>query len=75
MYMCVPLQDYTNADNPFGDHHLLDKFVWHKVHVHVHVCLDMHNTLQLLLVHMYVYAYIDMVYLLYPQLYGVNDQL
>ena len=31
LYMCVSLQDYTNADNPFGDHHLLDKFVWHKV--------------------------------------------
>ena len=28
---CSPAQDYTNADNPFGDHHLLEKFVWHKV--------------------------------------------
>lgn len=36
--MCVPLQDYTNADNPFGDHHLLDKFVWHKV-VYMYICM------------------------------------
>lgn len=25
------IKEYTNKDNPFGDHHLLDKFVWHKV--------------------------------------------
>lgn len=25
------LKGYTNADNPFGDEHLLDSFVWHKV--------------------------------------------
>ena len=25
------LQGYTNADNPFGDQHLLETFVWHKV--------------------------------------------
>jgi hypothetical protein len=24
------LQGYTNADNPFGDEHLLDTFVWKK---------------------------------------------
>ena len=24
------LQGYTNADNPFGDEHLLDTFVWSK---------------------------------------------
>jgi len=24
-------QEYTNTNNPFGDHHLLEKFVWHKV--------------------------------------------
>lgn len=24
-------QDYTNANNPFGDHHLLEKFVWGEV--------------------------------------------
>lgn len=24
-------QTYTNADNPFGDHHLLQKFVWEEV--------------------------------------------
>ena len=29
--MCVLSQGYTNADNPFGDQHLLDKFVWSKV--------------------------------------------
>lgn len=23
-------QGYTNADNPFGDEHLLDTFVWQK---------------------------------------------
>ena len=23
-------QEYTNADNPFGDQHLLETFVWHK---------------------------------------------
>ncbi|XP_065911758.1 splicing factor Cactin-like isoform X2 [Dysidea avara] len=22
--------EYTNTNNPFGDHHLLEKFVWHK---------------------------------------------
>ena len=27
----VCCQGYTNADNPFGDHHLLEKFVWDKV--------------------------------------------
>ena len=36
------LQDYTNSDNPFGDQHLLDKFVWHKVCVHLHVCNGIH---------------------------------
>ncbi|KAL5482225.1 hypothetical protein EMCRGX_G022522 [Ephydatia muelleri] len=25
---------YTNADNPFGDEHLLDSFVWHKKREH-----------------------------------------
>ena len=24
------IQGYTNADNPFGDEHLLDTFVWSK---------------------------------------------
>jgi len=26
----ILLQGYTNADNPFGDEHLLDTFVWQK---------------------------------------------
>ena len=26
----LALQGYTNADNPFGDQHLLDTFVWSK---------------------------------------------
>ena len=25
------LQGYSNADNPFGDEHLTDRFVWQKV--------------------------------------------
>ena len=32
------MQGYTNADNPFGDQHLLETFVWHKVQSHsVHI--------------------------------------
>jgi len=27
---CCTWQGYTNADNPFGDEHLLDTFVWQK---------------------------------------------
>jgi len=27
---CRMWQGYTNADNPFGDEHLLDTFVWQK---------------------------------------------
>jgi len=27
---CCMWQGYTNADNPFGDEHLLDTFVWQK---------------------------------------------
>ena len=30
MYMLI-IQAYTNANNPFGDHNLLDKFVWDQV--------------------------------------------
>ena len=25
------LQKYTNTDNPYGDTHLLETFIWHKV--------------------------------------------
>lgn len=28
-FICF-FQGYTNADNPFGDEHLLDTFVWQK---------------------------------------------
>ena len=28
------LQEYTNTDNPFGDAHLLETFVWQKVKPH-----------------------------------------
>lgn len=28
--MCILLQGYTNADNPFGDEHLLETFMWQK---------------------------------------------
>lgn len=27
----ISVQTYTNTDNPFGDHHLLQKFVWKEV--------------------------------------------
>ena len=33
-YNIIIIQGYTNADNPFGDQHLLDKFVWAKVNIH-----------------------------------------
>ena len=36
-YLYAYSQDYTNADNPFGDQHLLDTFVWHKVHVYMFI--------------------------------------
>ena len=35
----ISSQGYTNADNPFGDQHLLEKFVWDKVSVCVCVCV------------------------------------
>ena len=30
VHVYLLLQGYTNADNPFGDEHLLDTFVWSK---------------------------------------------
>ena len=30
LFQYLLLQGYTNADNPFGDEHLLDTFVWSK---------------------------------------------
>ena len=39
-------QGYTNTDNPFGDAHLLENFVWHKVHVHVFfVTMSVYNVI------------------------------
>ena len=35
------LQGYTNTDNPFGDAHLLENFVWQKV-TPLHVSADCH---------------------------------
>ena len=32
-FCCFCFQGYTNTDNPFGDAHLLETFVWQKVHV------------------------------------------
>ncbi len=30
LLLCFLFKSYTNADNPFGDEHLLDTFVWRK---------------------------------------------
>ena len=35
------LQGYTNTDNPFGDAHLLENFVWQKV-TPLHISTDCH---------------------------------
>ena len=45
-------QDYTNADSPFGYHHLLDTFVWHNVLTHY--C----NEYQMHYVYIFLYNYI-----------------
>ena len=57
-FCCFCSQGYTNTDNPFGDAHLLETFVWQKVHVFYQFFFTLHLNL---FIHTLIFFYIGVV--------------
>ena len=57
-FFCFCSQGYTNTDNPFGDAHLLETFVWQKVHVFYQFFFTLHLNL---FIHTLIFFYIGVV--------------